>query len=137
MRFEDLVRRHAAELYRYAFWLARDRQRAEDVVQEALLRAWRGYPRLRDPNAAKAWLFSIVRNEHYRAAGKHPPLGEVIELHEVAAPEESQDLYGLEAVGLPDRRPWLDHGRWGVGHPLGAAVPRPARRAFRMGPRCA
>lgn len=96
MRFEDLVRRHAAELYRYAFWLARDRQRAEDVVQEALLRAWRGYPRLRDPNAAKAWLFSIVRNEHYRAAGKHPPLGEVIELHEVAAPEESQDLYGVE-----------------------------------------
>jgi Ni,Fe-hydrogenase III large subunit len=32
------------------------------------------------------------------------------------------DLYGLEATGLPDRRPWLDHGRWGVRHPLGAAT---------------
>jgi Ni,Fe-hydrogenase III large subunit/Ni,Fe-hydrogenase III component G len=30
------------------------------------------------------------------------------------------DLYGLEPFGLPDRRPWLDHGRWGVKHPLGA-----------------
>jgi Ni,Fe-hydrogenase III large subunit len=31
-----------------------------------------------------------------------------------------QDLYGLEPLGLPDRRPWLDHGRFGVRHPLGA-----------------
>jgi Ni,Fe-hydrogenase III large subunit len=31
-----------------------------------------------------------------------------------------QDLYGLQAEGLPDQRPWLDHGRWGVQHPLGA-----------------
>src|SRR6266567_5538050 len=33
-----------------------------------------------------------------------------------------QDLYGLEPLGLPDRRPWLDHGRFGVRHPLGARV---------------
>jgi Ni,Fe-hydrogenase III large subunit len=31
-----------------------------------------------------------------------------------------RDLYGLEPVGLPDARPWLDHGRWGMTHPLGA-----------------
>ena len=30
-----------------------------------------------------------------------------------------RDLHGLEPVGLEDTRPWLDHGRWGVGHPLG------------------
>jgi Ni,Fe-hydrogenase III large subunit len=30
------------------------------------------------------------------------------------------DLYGLEADGALDGRPWLDHGRWGVRHPLGA-----------------
>lgn len=68
MRFEDLVRQHAADLYRYAFWLARDRSRAEDIVQEALLRGWRSYPRLRAQAAAKSWLFSIVRNEYLRAA---------------------------------------------------------------------
>jgi len=31
-----------------------------------------------------------------------------------------RDLYGLEPEGLPDGRPWLDHGRWEVQHPLGA-----------------
>jgi len=30
------------------------------------------------------------------------------------------DLYGLEPQGSPDRRRWLDHGRWGLRHPLGA-----------------
>jgi RNA polymerase sigma-70 factor (ECF subfamily) len=67
MRFEDLVRLHGADLYRYAFWLARDRGQAEDIVQEALLRGWRAYPRLRAAGAAKSWLFSIVRNEYLRA----------------------------------------------------------------------
>jgi Ni,Fe-hydrogenase III large subunit len=33
------------------------------------------------------------------------------------------DLTGLVAHGAPDRRPWLDHGRWSVRHPLGAASP--------------
>ena len=30
-----------------------------------------------------------------------------------------QDLFGLIAESLPDPRPWLDHGRWGVCHPMG------------------
>ena len=72
MSFEDLVREHAAALFRYAYWLARDRHQAEDVVQEALIRGWRAFPRLRERAAAKAWLFSIVRNEHLRAAGRKP-----------------------------------------------------------------
>jgi RNA polymerase sigma-70 factor (ECF subfamily) len=70
--FEDLVREHAAVLFRYAYWLARDRHLAEDVVQEALLRGWRAFPRLRERAAAKAWLFSIVRNEHLRAIARRP-----------------------------------------------------------------
>jgi RNA polymerase sigma-70 factor (ECF subfamily) len=67
--FEETVRAHAADLYRYAYWLTRDHAQAEDVVQEALLRSWRAFPRLRERAAAKAWLFSIVRNEYLRAAG--------------------------------------------------------------------
>jgi Ni,Fe-hydrogenase III large subunit len=35
-----------------------------------------------------------------------------------------QDLYGIRPGGSPDRRPWLDHGTWGVRHPL-AAAPEP------------
>jgi Ni,Fe-hydrogenase III large subunit len=33
-----------------------------------------------------------------------------------------RDLWGLEPTGAPDSRPWLDHGRWGIRHPL---APRP------------
>ena len=36
------------------------------------------------------------------------------------------DLYGLVAEEATDTRSWLDHGRWGVRHPLGAAEPAPA-----------
>jgi hypothetical protein len=31
-----------------------------------------------------------------------------------------RDLWGLNPVGLPDTRPWLDHGKWGMRHPLGS-----------------
>ena len=36
-----------------------------------------------------------------------------------------RDLFGLVPQGAPDARPWLDHGRWGMTHPLGAATPGP------------
>jgi Ni,Fe-hydrogenase III large subunit len=39
-----------------------------------------------------------------------------------------RDLYGLEPEGAPDPRPWLDHGRWGVNHPLGDRADAPATR---------
>ncbi len=94
MSFEDLVRTHAADLYRYAYWLARDRQQAEDVVQEALLRGWRAFPRLRDRAAAKSWLFSIVRREYLRALGRAAPQAESLDGMDL--PDEREELFGVE-----------------------------------------
>src|SRR5579864_905869 len=37
-------------------------------------------------------------------------------------------LFGLEPIGAPDARPWLDLGFWAIEHPLGAARPAPAQR---------
>jgi Ni,Fe-hydrogenase III large subunit len=50
--------------------------------------------------------------------GRFPSVGQV---HPSAIrPERTiHDLFGLEAVGIPDARAWLDHGRWGVRSPLG------------------
>jgi RNA polymerase sigma-70 factor (ECF subfamily) len=54
------------DLLRFAFWLARDRAVAEDVVQETLIRAWKSREELKDPAAARPWLLTIVRREHAR-----------------------------------------------------------------------
>lgn len=65
-RFEAAVAELHADLYRYAAWLSRDRAIAEEVVQEALLRAWRSIASLRDDAALKPWLLTIVRRENAR-----------------------------------------------------------------------
>ena len=64
--FSDLCEALRPQLYRFAFWLSRDRTLAEDIVQETLLRAWRAQDELRDENAVRAWLCTIVRREHAR-----------------------------------------------------------------------
>lgn len=65
-RYEALIGPLRTDLFRYAFWLGRDRGLAEDVVQEAMLRAWRSLDDLQDRSAAKQWLLTIVRREHAR-----------------------------------------------------------------------
>jgi RNA polymerase sigma-70 factor (ECF subfamily) len=58
-----LYQEHAAALWRYAVRLTGDTARAEDVVQETLLRAWR-HPEVTDDKerSARAWLFTVARN---------------------------------------------------------------------------
>jgi len=65
-QFDALVHAHAGDLYRFAFWLCGDRSRAEDLVQETMLRAWRALDSLQDAAAAKPWLLTILRREHAR-----------------------------------------------------------------------
>lgn len=58
-----LYEEHAAALWCYALRLTGDHARAEDVVQETLLRGWR-HPEVTDDNerSAWAWLFTVARN---------------------------------------------------------------------------
>jgi len=65
-RFDRLVAVYYMDMFRYASWLCRDRSIAEEVVQEALLRAWKSLDALRDAAAAKQWLLTIVRRENAR-----------------------------------------------------------------------
>ncbi len=65
-RFDSIVSVFHADMYRFAAWLCRDRSVAEEVVQEALLRAWKSLDSLRDDEAAKPWLLTIVRRENAR-----------------------------------------------------------------------
>lgn len=70
--FEQAVNRYFGDLYRYAYWLCRNRWQAEDVVQESLTRAWRSWPALREERALKSWLYTIVHREHLRAVSRAP-----------------------------------------------------------------
>ncbi len=65
-RFDRLVGVWHRDMYRYAAWLCRDPAIAEDVVQEALLRAWKSLDALREEAAAKQWVLTIVRRENAR-----------------------------------------------------------------------
>ena len=62
LAFEDLVREFQADAFRFAWHLTRDRQLAEDVTQEAFLRAFRFLEGFRGDQKFGSWLFSIVRN---------------------------------------------------------------------------
>jgi RNA polymerase sigma-70 factor, ECF subfamily len=61
--YEKFWAEHAAALWRYAYRLTGDSARAEDVVQETLLRAWQ-HPEVIDDSerSARAWLFTVARN---------------------------------------------------------------------------
>ena len=65
-RFDRVVGVFHQDMYRYATWLCRDPSIAEEVVQEALLRAWKSLDALREDSAAKPWLLTIVRRENAR-----------------------------------------------------------------------
>ena len=62
--FEQAVLPHLDAAYNLARWLTRNQQDAEDIVQEAYLRAFRFFPGFRGGDA-RSWLMKIVRNAFY------------------------------------------------------------------------
>ena len=71
--FDTLVEALSPELYRYALGLCHNPDVAQDLVQETFLRAWRSQQTLRDVKTARAWLYTILRNEHARLYERRRP----------------------------------------------------------------
>ncbi len=80
-RFESQVLPHLDAAFRFARWLAPLPGEAEDLVQEAMLNAYRAFDGLRSADA-RAWLLTIVRNCHSRARQRQ------LRRAEVPLPEE-------------------------------------------------
>lgn len=72
-RFDALVGVFHADLFRYAYWLCRDRELAQELVQDTMLRAWKALDRLREEAAAKQWLITILRRELARHYARNRP----------------------------------------------------------------
>ena len=70
MSFEALMLPHLDAAHNLAKWLLRNEQDAQDVVQEAFLRAFRSFNGFHGSNG-RAWLLTIVRNTSYTFLKKH------------------------------------------------------------------
>jgi RNA polymerase sigma-70 factor, ECF subfamily len=84
--FEELVRRHADRLYAVVLRFVADGGEAEEVTQEAFLRAWRSIGRFEGRSRFFTWLYRIGINEARRRAGRRPP-ATVVSLDDEPIPE--------------------------------------------------
>jgi RNA polymerase sigma-70 factor, ECF subfamily len=96
-RFEQIVMPHLAAGYNLARWLTRNDHDAEDVVQEAYLRALRSFDRYRggDP---RSWVLTIVRNTCYTWLRQNRPA-------ETAPAGDGGDDSAAEVPGDPAAQP--------------------------------
>ena len=60
MRFEELMRKHENEIYRFTYRMTGDREDAADVLQDTFFRAFRAFPRLPEKANHRAWLYRIA-----------------------------------------------------------------------------
>jgi len=93
-RFEENFVAHLDAAYDYAHWLTRDARNAEDVVQEACLRAFKFLDSFHG-ESARAWLLAIVRNTYYTWLKRNR-----VEAANVSFDEETMVADGVELAEL-------------------------------------
>ena len=122
--FDEIVLPHLDAAFNYARWLTRHDAEAEDVVQDACVRALRFFPSLRDDDA-RAWLLAIVRNTWYSRVSRRTGPAQALPLAS-ARGDPPDDGLDPEALLLQqrDRR-------------AGARGARAAARRFSRGDRAA
>lgn len=102
-RFARIVSPYLGDAYALARWLARDRADADDIVQEACVRAFRAIDGFAD-GSARAWVLTIVRNTAFTWLKQHRTQG-VVGLDDLNASEQlqaEQGGNGAEAEPSPE-----------------------------------
>jgi RNA polymerase sigma-70 factor (ECF subfamily) len=113
--FAQLVDPALARLDAAARLILRDPELARDAVQEALIRAWRDLPGLRDPDRFDAWLHRLTVNaclDLARSRRRRPIEVEISQLDAPSQPDHSGSLADRELVDAALRR--LDPGHRAV-----------------------
>ena len=105
--FEMIIRTHSRTLFAIAYGILQNREEAEDVVQETLIKAWKMRWRVRDPEKFPAWLSMIARHRAHDVFRKRRPtpfMHETIETSEANPPDTGamgQQLHSALAT-LPE-----------------------------------
>jgi RNA polymerase sigma-70 factor, ECF subfamily len=101
--FGDVAMPQARNLLRFARRLTSDPASAEDLVQETLMRAWRGFDQFRGGTNARAWLFRILLNTFY-GQGRKRRLS-VVPLGDMDRPGPAGNHSAFEITDALDRLP--------------------------------
>lgn len=112
--FEALFRAHRDSIFSLAMHYLRDRDVAEDVTQDAFVRAWDQLPKLREPAAFGGWMRALTMNmirDHFRSRRDEDPLdddnplpsGDAGPDHSVEQ-DERQKAVRDAILGLPDHQ---------------------------------
>lgn len=91
MNLATLIDDHYQVLYRYAYRLSGSQADAEDLTQQTYLLAQENLNQLRDPSAARGWLFTILRNAYLKSqrSQRH---AKTVSLERVGEPEQEEAL---------------------------------------------
>ena len=109
--FDHIVMNVIDRLYRVARLILRDTERAEDAVQETLVRCWRDLPSLREPARFEAWLNRMLLrsiNDEFRAATRARSAVTVLRL-EPSTRDASDDVAVREQLSRGFQRLTLEH----------------------------
>jgi len=124
-RFDRSILIHLDAAYNFARYLSRDADAAEDIVQEACLRAWRGFEGYLGGDA-RAWLFSIVRNCHQDWIARRRRHGWIEQLGGGDGDQDDAIAEIASAEADPEERLLMDEETRRVRAVLNA-LPRPLR----------
>ena len=111
--FERLVEPHRAQLHAHCYRMLGSVHDAEDALQEALLRAWRGLPRFEGRSSLKSWLYTIGTNTALNAIEKRPKRVLPIDYGPAADPHQGPGEPIVESVWVepyPDETLGIEDG---------------------------
>lgn len=103
--FAALVEQHLDGLYRAGLRLTRNRDAAEDLVQDTFLKAWRAFHTFEAGTNARAWLYRILMNTYidsYRKAEREPEIVEADDVEDQYLYSRVQESEELRRQGNPE-----------------------------------
>src|SRR5215208_1928718 len=98
--FERLIQPYRGELQAHAYRMVGSLHDAEDALQEALLRAWRGIGRFEGRSSLRSWLYTIATNASLRLIERRPKRVLPIEFGPSADPHGMRDEPLIESVWI-------------------------------------